>query len=260
MKNPMTENMKQEKELIRDENFVRVLEAVLKAAGKNHNVVTQAQLERAFGDFHLSSAQMQTVKDYLTSNHVGIDEPLPEEEVLSQEEHNYLKDYEQMVRSIEQPSEGEKEALCLNAMAGDDKAQKHLAECMLGDVLDIARQYLGQGVFVEDLIGAGNEELMRSVRLLGPLEGPQEVESFIGQRVMNAMEDLIAANLDDKAKQTDAADLANRVKKYADGLRDALGRKVTVLELAAEGDVTEEEILDAIRLTGNRIDSIDYQQ
>lgn len=75
---------------------------------------------------------------------------------------------------------------------------------------------------------------------------------------MRAMEALVEEALSSTVAAQDAADLANKVMDAANALQDDLGRKVTVEELAAEGDVTEEEILEAIRVTGNKIESIDY--
>ena len=73
---------------------------------------------------------------------------------------------------------------------------------------------------------------------------------------MHAMEDLVAENLDAVAADESAAETANRVLEKANELSETLRRKVTVEELTAEGEVTREEILDAIRISGNKIDSL----
>ena len=82
-------------------------------------------------------------------------------------------------------------------MAGEHSAQKELSEQMLASVVDIAKLYSGQGVSIEELIGAGNEALVTGVKLLGHLDSPQEVDGELGRRVMDSMEDLISAMLDD---------------------------------------------------------------
>ncbi len=243
----------------REESFVTMMQALVRAAQKNHGVVTEDQMKKAFEGMELDDEQMQKVRDYLIANNIGIDEPLPLEDVLTEVEHNYLQDYEEMVNAIEQPDDGVFDAIKINAMAGQRDAQKQLAEYMLPKVVDIAKLYAGQGVYMEDLIGAGNEALVVGTGLLGPLEKPSEVEPDLARRIMAAMEGLIEENMTEGAKDQEAAELTNKVKDAADELADALMRKVTVLELAAEGDVTEEEILEAIRLSGNKIETIDYQ-
>ena len=142
-------------------------------------------------------------------------------------------------------------------MAGDEQAQKRLAEVMLIRVVDIARLYAGQDVLIEDLIGAGNEALARGVKLLAPLETPDEVDGALGRRIMDAMEDLISQRIDERAADRDVEDLVNRVAKEAGELAQDLGRKVTVAELAREGVVSEEEILRAIRFCGGKIEELE---
>lgn len=251
-------------ELKREADFAHRLQTLVRSAGKNHNTVTNDQLKEAFHGWNLSKQQLQTVKDYLTASNIAIEgETSPDMDDMNnmnEADHDYLEDYRQEVAAIEQPDEGVMDAIKINAMAGDKPSQERLAELMLPKVIDIARLYVNQGVYMEDLIGAGNEELVRSVRLLAPLEGPQDVEGFLAERIMNAMENLIEENIHDKATDADALNLVNKVKEKADALRDALGHKVTVEELAGEGDVTEDEIMNAIRLTGNKIDAIDYKE
>lgn len=242
----------------KEREFALALQQLLQTAREHHNVVTTQEVDDAFTNMALTKEQMQTVKDYLRNANIGIDQALPIEEVLTEEEHNYLKDYEEMASAIEQPSDGVLDAIKINAMAGVREDQTRLAELMLPKVIDIARLYAGQGVYMEDLIGAGNEALILGVQLLGPLEKPSEVEPDLAERIMKAMEALVEENMSSAAAGQDAADLANKVLDAANALRDDLGRKVTVEELAAEQEVTEEEILEAIRITGNKIESIDY--
>lgn len=113
---------------------------------------------------------------------------------------------------------------------------------------------------MEDLIGGGNEALALGVTLLGPLEKAEEVEGFLGRRVMDAMEDLIAANMDDKASDRAVEERVNLVADRARELAGELLRKVTPQELAAEGELTLEEILEAVRLSGSQIEDLDYRQ
>ena len=236
-----------------------ILRSMVAAARKNRGMITKDQLEKALAELKLSDDQMKMVEDYLKQNNIGIGEPLDAEEKLSEEEADYLKDYTEMVNAIEQPSGGELEAVEIQAMAGEKDAQSKLSEWMLPKVVDIARLYAGQGVYMEDLIGAGNEALVRGTKLLAPLEGPEEVEGALAERIMNAMEDLVAENLDEVSADQTAAEAANKVLEKADELSKLLGRKVTVEELAGEGEVTEEEIMDAIRITGNKIEALDYK-
>lgn len=243
----------------RQRQLLLILQSLVKASRKNRGVITEKQLEKALEGLSLTEEQMQLVRDYLQKNGVGIDDPLDEEIRMTDEDKNYLEEYKKQVEQIPQPDEGVKDAIKIRAMAGEKEAQNELAEFMLPVVVDIARLYAGQGVYMEDLIGAGNEALVCGTKLLAPLEGPQEVEAALAERIMNAMEDLIAANLDAFSVDQSAADQANKVLDKAEELAEMLGRKVTVDELAAEGDLTREEIMNAISNTANKIEPIDYK-
>lgn len=234
-----------------------ILRSIVPAARRNRGVIDKEQLDKALSELELDARQEKLVEDYLAANNIGIDVPLEAEEKLSEEESNYLEEYSRMVKELEQPSQGELEAAEIRAMAGEPAAQKKLAEWMLPKVVDLAKLYAGQGVYMEDLIGAGNEALVRGTKLLAPLDDPNEVEAALAERIMNAMEDLVAENLDAVSADETAAELANKVLEKANELSEALRRKVTVEELAAEGDVTQEEIQEAIRICANKIESLD---
>ncbi len=264
VENNMDQNMDksaEEKEQQKEDQGKRlqnILRSLVAAARKNRGVIEKDQLDKALSELSLDEEQTKMVEEYLAANNIGVDVPLETEEVLSKEESNYLEEYTKMVNDLEQPSLGELEAVEIQAMAGEASAQRQLAEWMLPKVVDLAKLYAGQGVYMEDLIGAGNEALVRATKLLAPLDGPEDVEPALAERIMNAMEDLVAENLDAVSADETATERANKVLEKANELAEDLRRKVTVEELAAEGEVTEEEILDAIRISGNKIESLEY--
>lgn len=236
--------------------FLKRLKETAGKAAENGNKITEEELKEAFADLELDEKQMTQVRDFLKSKGVGIGEPLPLEEVISEEEMNHLKEYEEMIDSIEVPSDNVMDAIKLSAMAGERDAQQRLAEYSLRKVVDIARLYAGQEVFMEDLIGAGNEALLIAVTQLAPLEKPDEVDGYLGRRIMDAMEDLIAMNLDEKAAEKAVEERVNLVADRARELAQELGRKVSVQEVAAEYEMDPEDVREAVRLSGNAIGDI----
>lgn len=236
--------------------FLKRLRDTADTAAKNGNMISEEELEEAFADLDLNEDQMTQVRDFLKTKGIGIGEALPIEEVISEEEMNHLRDYEEMLDSIEVPSDSVLDAVKLSAMAGERDAQKRLAEYSLEKVVDIARLYAGQGVYMEDLIGAGNEVLLIAVTQLAPLDKPDEVDGYLGRRIMDAMEDVIAANLDEKAVEKVVEERVNLVADRAREMAEELGRKVSVAELAAEYDMDPEDIREAVRLSGNAIGDI----
>lgn len=124
----------------------------------------------------------------------------------------------------------------------------------LPQVVDIAKLYSGQGVLLEDLIGEGNVALAAGVEMLGCLEAPEEVEGMLGKMIMDAMENYIAENSEAKKADMQVVDKVNRISDQAKELAESLQRKITVEELAAETGIDEEEIKEAIKFSGNKIE------
>ena len=242
--------------------FARTLENVRALARRQGNRISGQQVREGLEALSLSEEQLEMVLDYLRGHKVVIGEAesketLAEAEVLSEEETDYLEEYKKQLAGGSEVSEGEKEALILSAMAGEADAQQRLICVYLPRVLDIARLYAGQGVLLEDLIGEGNVALSMGVTMLGCLENAKEAEGALIKMVMDAMEESIDENEQELEKDRRIAGKVNEVAKKAGELAKELRRKVTVKELAAETKMPEEEIRDAMRMSGYAIEDLE---
>lgn len=137
------------------------------------------------------------------------------------------------------------------------KASEIIPLLYLKDVVDIARLYEGQGVYSDDLIGEGNIALVMGAANLDLCESAEEVEEFLMKTVMDAMEKLISEQSAEEDIDIKIAERVNSVFEAAKEMSEALLRKVTVEELAKEMEVDEATIVEAIQLSGNRIDYIE---
>lgn len=237
--------------------FADKLQNLRLLAKEQGNIVTEAQVEEAFAEFELDAEKLEMVYDYLRKHKVGIGEPVDTDEYLSDEEKDFLKLYLDEIAALEMVSEGEKEAITLSAMAGDAQAQERLITLYLPQIVDVAKLYAGQGVYLEDLIGEGNVAVAMGVRMLGALEHASEAEGVLGRMMMDAMEDYIAENAEEGKKDKRIADKVNKVADAARELAEAYGRKVTVLELSEESGISEKTILDAVRISGGKIEDLE---
>lgn len=236
-----------------------LLQKTLKEARENGGRISRDEISEIFSGLSLDRSQLEQVEGYLKAHKIVVGTQAGDVDALPEVERDFLTSYMEMLDNIPELSDSVLEALKISAMAGEHFAQKELSEQMLRDVVDIARLYAGQGVSIEELIGTGNEALVTGVRLLGHLDSPQDVDGEIGRRIMDSMEDLIAAMLDDNAMDRKMEDMVNLVADKAHELAEELGRKVTPMELAGEGDVTAEQIMEAVRLTGGKIEDLDVQ-
>ncbi len=241
----------------KEKEFAEILKLVTRTARENKNTITKEQIDLAFSELDLDEKQLSMVYDYLKTHKIGVGEDVDFDEDLSQEEKNYLDDYIESLSSLNKLSDGELEAVQMSAIAGDKDAQSRLIENYLPLVVDVARMYSEQGVFIEDLIGEGNVALTKGVTMLEAVGEPKEVEAFLYKMMLDAMEKIIQENLSEDAGMQKVLTLVNEVADKAKELSDDLRRKVTVEELMEETGWEEDKIRDAIKFSGDKIEDID---
>lgn len=243
---------KENKEIL----FAKTLEQVRNTAKEQGNCISKEQVDEAFGPLALGGEQMEMVYAYLRQRRIGIGEPADPDEYLAQEEKDYLETYLEELKDLPEVTDGEREAITLSAMAGDPDACRRLTEIYLPEVAQIAKLYAGQGVFLEDLIGEGNVAVAMGVTMLGALEHPSEVQGMFGKMIMDAMEEYIAENAEEVKKDKKILEKVNKVARAADELYEELHRKVTIEEVMQESGLSRRAIEDAIRMSGNKIESL----
>lgn len=234
--------------------FAKKLEEIRALAKEQGNVLSVEQVEEAFAEIEIGKEQLEPVYAYLKTKNIGIGEPVDVEENLSSEDKNYLEEYMESLQELPKLSDGEKRAYAMVAMAGDANGKLNMINAFLPQVVDIAKLYSGQGALLEDLIGEGNVALATGVEMLGCLEEPDEVDGMLGKMIMDAMEDYIAENTEAKKVDMQIADKVNHISDLAKELAESLQRKITVEELAEETGIDAEEIRDAVKLSGNKIE------
>ena len=234
--------------------FAKKLEEIRELAKEQGNLLSREQVEIAFHEIEISKEQLEPVFAYLKSKNIGIGQPVDMDEVLSGEDKDYLEEYLEELKVLPVLSEGEKRAYAMAAIAGDETGKLNMINSFLPQVVDIAKLYSGQGVLLEDLIGEGNVALATGVEMLGCLEDPDEVDGMLGKMIMDAMEDYITENSEAKKADMQVVDKVNSISDQAKELAEALQRKITVEELAEETGIDEEEIREAIKFSGNKIE------
>ena len=196
------------------------------------------------------------IHDYFRGSHIGIDEPGDVEESLSGEDVNFLEMYLEELDELAPVSDGEKRAVMMSALAGDSDAQAKLVEISLPQVVEISRLYAGQGVLVEDLIGEGNVAAATAVTMLECVDGIDEVEGFVGRMIMDAMEELIREDSDNRQIDENVLEKVNEVHDKAKEMYETLLRKVTIREVADELGIPEEKVQEAVKFSADRIEYI----
>ena len=240
--------------------FAKKIEELKELAVGQGGMVTTAQVEKMFEELKLEKSGLDLVYDYLKTKKIGVDTKIEPDEYLSNDEVDYLNTYMDSLLELPSYTDGEKQAIYMSAMAGDTAGKSRLIELMLPNVVDIAKLYASQGMFIDDLIGEGNVALSMGVEMLGALESPEEVPGMLTGMIMDAMEEALGEEADSKKIDEKLVEKVNKVADEAGELAEALGRKVTVDEIVAEGKLSRKAIMDAIRLSGRKIDDIDMKE
>jgi RNA polymerase primary sigma factor len=234
--------------------FAKTLEEIKELALEQNRVLSKEQVEEAFGKIGMKPEELTPIYEYLNQKKIGIGEPVNPDEYLTEEDVDFLSDYVEQITLLPVFSQGEKEAYFLSAMAGDLTGKAKTIEILLGDIVDVAKLYTGQGVLLEDLIGEGNVALTMGVEMLGCLEKPEEVPGMLVKMAMDAMEALIQETEEESKIDRKIVDKVNEVSAEAKKLAESLNRKITVEELMEETSFSEKKIREAIRISGNRIE------
>lgn len=241
-------------------NFAQILEQLKDTARLQKNMLTSAEISEAFGEWQLAEVQLSLIHEYFQKNHIGIDEPGDADENLSGEDVNFLEMYLEDLKDLPAASDGEKRAVMMSALAGDNDAQAKLIEIFLPQVVEISKLYAGQGALIEDLIGEGNLAAASAVTMLECVESIDEIEGFIGRMIMDAMEEFIREDSDSHEIGESVLDRVNDVNDKAKELYDSFLRKVTVKEVAEELGIAEEKVREAVKFSANRIDYIESEE
>ncbi len=239
--------------------YKAVLEQCVRAAHEAQNTITEEVYASYFAALNLTEEQDRLTRGYLKGLHIEFSDgkrKKRKKDWLNSEDYGYLKLYLEELKGL--PKLGSEEVMEASrlAMEDDKEAKQKLIYHYLKSVVDIAKLYVYHGMRLEDLIGEGNIGLMTAVDMLGALEGPEEVEGFIGKIIMDSMDAAIAADNEDKLKMSEILERLSKISEAAKSLSEDLRRLVTPEELSRESEFSAEEIWDAMELTGDSIEGL----
>ena len=145
--------------------------------------------------------------------------------------------------------------LTYRARRGDEKAKQELINCNLRFVISIAKQYVHNGIALEDLIMEGNLGLITSIEKFDPMRGfklSTYAVWWIRQAILNA--------LCEKGRSVriplNQVGLQQRIKKCVQNFIQVEERQPTISELAELLQLPEDKIEDSLRMVSSEV-SID---
>lgn len=240
--------------------YREALDKVIRSAHESHNFITEERYASFMQGTGMTAREDKLTREYLDGIGIkfGEDDPaLYEEPQFSEADGKYLDVYLKELEALPLYTEEEIIKAKVRAVFDDDEeAQAVLLNHYLKDVVDIAKLYIYQSLPAEDLIGEGNIGLMTAIKALATLESVDEVEPFVGKLIMDAMDKAIYEDTDIRRQAEELADRVNDIDEKAKKFSDEMKRPVTAMELAEETGMPLEEIIEAMRLTGDQIEGL----
>ncbi len=226
-------------------SFQQKLADIMKLAQENGMRMTAEETEQFFEDDGLTKEQMDLVFDYLLSQKVAVQgyvrkpgtvqesgdgEEMPGSDALSAEEKEYLEDYLRQIGEMQTTSEEEARLALYLRLVYEEAVKLHREE-----------------VFIGDMIQEGNAALVEAMDLHPAGEGEQEL---VMADVRAAMRALLASQTEMKRRDRKMVNQVTRLDETIKQMTDELGRKVDVQEVAERLELTEEQVRDILKLTG----------
>ncbi len=194
-----------------------------------------------------------------------------------EEDEKYLKLYLDDLARIETLSDTSKAFLLMNIVEDNDKESLELlSESFLEMIVDWIAPYRNKGVYASDLIQEANLAMMSYInekRWLNNYEWKDKIKEggtedllFVLGEIIKAVRDEVEGSLKMLIDEEGNANLVtgkilnkvNEVNDFAKNLMEELGHKPTVAEVAKEMKVSEDVINEAISLSAENIENIDY--
>lgn len=246
--------------------FRSKLSGVLALAIENQNRLTCDQVEAYFEEDQLSKEQMELVFDYLLAQKVAVKgyekiggsvvEAEESMEALTVDEEAYLAEYTVDLEAIRGEKDGELLSLYEQINKGDILAKSRVTELYLKRVVEIGKEMRRVEIFLGDMIQEGNVSLMVALETLPELEvvGEKGMEEYIESEIRQGIQMLIEETTDLKGRDQRMVEKVTELDETISKLTEDLGRKVTIDELALYMELSEDEILEILKLTGEEVE------
>ena len=193
-----------------------------------------------------------------------------------EEDEKYLTLYKEDLKSMEKLSDTSRAFLLMNIVEDNDKESLQLfSQSFLEKILVWIEPFRNQGVLASDLVQEGNLAMMAYVAdkrfannyewkdkiKEGNTEDLVEVLHAIDEDVKSDIEGSIRMMLDEQydsaTVSTKLLNKVNLVNDWAKRLRDDMGRKPTVKEIADKMGISTDKVEEAIQLSAEAIEDID---
>lgn len=240
--------------------FRTALAALSASAQQKNRKLTKEDVQEFFQDMGLKPEQYPLVYAYLASKRIQVEgvelqRPAVEETPYTEEEQEFLRQYQKELKYIRRQSEERLSELFLQAADGEAQAKKLLTEHYMELVLKLAKEYAHQGLLIQDLVQEGNLGLMIGMDTLGLMEEGLTWEAHLENEIHRAIRMALDEQEGEKSTGEQVTEKLNKLADSITELTEDLGRDITPDELSVYLDMPLEEIEDLLRIAGENVGS-----
>ena len=243
------------------EELQKKLADITESASGSGSSITRAAVDSFFREDPLSPEQMVFVYDYLLAKGIRVDgyrKTAPASKGrpdLPEDERRELRQYRESLRALPPETDGERQCLLEEILAGGGETAIHrMTELFMPLVPEEALRHWIPEIHISDLIQEGNLHLFLAVSSLtgGPVTA-EDLEEYILREVRQGMQVLCESSRDMKVQDRHMVSKAEDLKDSIAILKEELGRKVYLDEVADFMNISEEEAEAIFKLTGEEM-------
>lgn len=165
------------------------------------------------------------------------------------EENKFYQMYKEELKGIVPCTREEIELLAEELSMGDESVRNRLIEGNLERVIQIAENYMEQGVLFSDLVQEGNMALTMAAY---EYEGGGFLP-FAEERIVQAMEKIVEEQKGESSVGEKMAAYINVMNEVTSRLAEELGRQATVEEVAEKMQISVDEVKELMKTALNAI-------
>lgn len=264
--------------------FSSLLGDLVEQAQISGNVLDVAFIKEFFSDLELGEKEFNHIYAYLKASHIEIkglekneevekevedykkaakdrmeafevneDKAERKEEEESKVSSPFLQMYFDDLEGIEKLEKEEEEKFLSLIMKGDENAEALYVERKLHDVVNMARDFGLSEEYFEDLIGEGNIGLLVALSKLKEEKVVDNPKEFVAAFILSSMQDFIDESLDVENSANSMISKVGFVSDAAKKLKEEKGVSPTLMELAAYTNLTEEELMEIMKLSADEL-------
>lgn len=246
------------------QDFIQGLQDLVRIGKTNGDVLSQQEIKDYFSEYELDEQQMGLLASYMAENQIQIqgvvptEEPEVEEVQKEEEPSPVLNMYMEEIHEITKRVQGEEAQLVKELEQGNEEAVTKLLELNLEEITKLANLYRGKGVQTADLIQEGNLAVFCAITGYDQAQHG-EFHAYIMKQAEEAMEQYLDENTSSTRAARQVARRVNQLNDLATAYAKEHEKEATPEELAAQMNITVEEVKDLMKMSLDAVNVLEQQ-